>query len=70
MLRDLHHIPLDQLTISKLNVRKHGPKAIDSMAASIRAIGLLQPLVVRRNDDGFEVVAGERRFKALEKIAR
>ncbi|MGE0854006.1 MAG: ParB/RepB/Spo0J family partition protein [Hyphomicrobiaceae bacterium] len=70
MTRELTQLPLDRLHLSKLNVRKHGPKAIDSMAASIRSIGLLQPLVVRRNDDGFEVVAGERRFKALEKLAR
>ena len=70
MTRELTHLSIDRLHLSKLNVRKHGPKAIDSMAASIRAIGLLQPLVVRRNDDGFEVVAGERRFKALEKLAR
>ena len=70
MPHTLTHLPLDQLHTSKMNVRKHGPKAIDSLAASIRSIGLLQPLIVRQNGDGFKVVGGERRLKALEKIAR
>ena len=37
---------------------------IDELAASIRAQGVLQPLLVRRNGDGYELVAGERRWRA------
>ena len=69
MPHSLTHLSLGDLHASALNVRKHGPKAIDSLAASIRSIGLLQPLIVRRNTDGFEVIGGKRRLKALEKIA-
>ncbi len=69
MPHSLTHLPICDLHASALNVRKHGPKAIDSLAASIRSIGLLQPLIVRRNTDGFEVIGGKRRLKALEKIA-
>ncbi len=69
MPHSLTHLPLGDLHTSALNVRKHGSKAIDSLAASIRSIGLLQPLIVRRNTDGFEVIGGKRRLKALEKIA-
>lgn len=69
MAHSLTHLPLGDLHASALNVRKHGSKAIDSLAASIRSIGLLQPLIVRKNTDGFEVIGGKRRFKALEKIA-
>jgi ParB family chromosome partitioning protein len=69
MPHSLTHLPLGDLHASALTVRKHGPKAIDSLAASIRSIGLLQPLIVRRNTDGFEVIGGKRRLKALEKIA-
>lgn len=50
MLRDLHHIPLDQLTVSKLNVRKHGPKDVASLAASVAALGVLQPLLRRQEE--------------------
>ncbi len=57
-------IPLTDLKVSKLNVRKHGsqghrqPRRIDC-----RSIGAsLQPLIVRAKDDGYEIIAGQRRF--------
>jgi ParB family chromosome partitioning protein len=40
--------------------------AVSELAESIRQRGLLQPLVVRRTDDGYELVAGERRFVACK----
>ena len=64
----LHHIPLADLKVSKLNVRKHGPKDIASLAASIAANGVLQPLVVRAADDGYEIIAGQRRFLAAKSL--
>jgi ParB family transcriptional regulator, chromosome partitioning protein len=69
MPRDLQHIPLADLKVSKLNVRKHGAKDIDSLAASIAAIGVIQPLLVRKNCEGFDVVAGQRRYLAARKLA-
>lgn len=69
MPRDLQHIPLADLKVSKLNVRKHGAKDIDSLAASIAAIGVIQPLLVRKNCEGFDVVAGQRRYLAACKLA-
>lgn len=66
MLRKLHLIPLAQLQVSKLNVRRHGPKDIDSLVASIAALGILQPLLVRSDGDGYEVVAGRRRYLAAK----
>lgn len=68
MLRKLHLIPLAQMQVSKLNVRRHGPKDIDSLAASIAALGILQPLLVRSDGDGYEVVAGRRRYLAAKKL--
>ena len=68
MLRDLQHIPLADLKVSKLNVRKHGAKDIDSLAASIAAIGVIQPLLVRKNCEGFDVVAGQRRYLAARRL--
>jgi ParB family transcriptional regulator, chromosome partitioning protein len=42
-------------------------EAIASLAASIREVGILQPIVVRRSDDGrYEVIAGERRLRAAK----
>jgi ParB family chromosome partitioning protein len=65
----LHHIPLDQLKASSLNVRAKGGKDVSDLIASIKSLGLLQPLLVRKNCEGFDIVAGERRFRALTTLA-
>lgn len=43
--------------------------AVDELAESISAVGLLQPLIVRPVGESFEVVAGHRRLLATRKIA-
>jgi ParB family chromosome partitioning protein len=40
---------------------------IDALAESIRAHGLLHPIVVQRRNGGFELVAGERRLRAAQR---
>ena len=46
---------------------KFDDEAIASLAASIREVGILQPIVVRRAGDGrYEVIAGERRLRAAK----
>ena len=65
-------IPLSRLAISAQNVRKScaSDAALDELAASIAAHGLLQNLAVRTADEGaFEVIAGGRRLRALQKLA-
>lgn len=44
------------------------PEDLADLAASIREHGILQPIVVRRQGDGYEIVAGERRFRASENL--
>jgi ParB family transcriptional regulator, chromosome partitioning protein len=41
-------------------------ETLAELAASIREVGILQPIVVRRADGGYEVVAGERRLRAAK----
>lgn len=65
----LDHIPLEQLKLSTINVRKKGGKEIADLLPSIRSLGILQPLLVRPNCEGFEIVAGQRRFHALTALA-
>ena len=62
---ELMHIPLTELTIAKTNVR-HGVKKADykDLMPSIKLRGILQPLLVRQNEQGFEIVAGRRRYLA------
>lgn len=65
-------LPLSALKVGAANVR-HASEMDDNLAtlmASIASVGLLQPLVVAKADDGgFEVVAGRRRFTALTELA-
>lgn len=41
-------------------------EALDELARSIRQYGVLQPIVVRRTADGYDLVAGERRWRASQ----
>jgi ParB family chromosome partitioning protein len=48
--------------------RRHfDEEALETLAASIRRHGLLQPLVVRRTPTGYELIAGERRLRAAQR---
>lgn len=44
------------------------PEALEALAASIREEGILSPLIVRKTDAGYEIVAGERRYQAAKMI--
>lgn len=59
-------IPVDDLTPSPLNPRKR-PRDIAELAVSVKARGVLSPLLVRTVRDGeLEIVAGERRWRAAK----
>lgn len=62
---ELRNIPLDQLSESVFNPRRRfDAKAMDNLIASVKAQGILQPILVRPTDFGLEIVAGTRRFRA------
>lgn len=68
---ELKHIPLDQMSVSKLNMR-HGRKKPDvsDILPSIREKGIRQTLLVRREGNGYGVIAGRRRYFALHELAK
>ncbi len=58
-------VPLAKIAPNPNQPRKYfDPKAMDELAASIAQYGLIQPITVRRNGTGYELIAGERRFRA------
>jgi ParB family chromosome partitioning protein len=63
--------PIEKLVAQKGQPRQYfAPQALADLAASIKEHGLLEPLVVRRAPnapDKFEIIAGERRFRAAQK---
>lgn len=61
-----HVLALDRLRPGKFQPRTLMDEgALDELAASIRAQGVMQPILVRPTEDGaYEIIAGERRFRA------
>ncbi len=63
----LLEIELIQIAPSKTNPRKSFDNdSIKDLAESMKANGLIQPITLRMDADGFEIVAGERRFRAAQ----
>ena len=61
-------LDIDLLIPNPRQPRVHIDEArLDELAASIRANGVIQPIVVRRVGDQFEIVAGERRWRAAQR---
>jgi ParB family chromosome partitioning protein len=69
--RNVFTAPLEKVVPQKGQPRQHfDPQKIEELAQSIREHGLVEPLVVRRmpgGGDKLELIAGERRWRALQK---
>lgn len=62
---DLRHIKLSEITADPSQPRhSFDESALDELAASIAEHGILQPIVVTPKDGGYQIVAGERRYRA------
>ena len=58
---------IEELIPTKFQSRKiFEPEELKSLVASIRESGIIQPIVVRKIDKGFEIIAGERRWRAAQ----
>ncbi|MGY4877659.1 ParB/RepB/Spo0J family partition protein [Vreelandella aquamarina] len=64
----LERLPLGQLTRGKYQPRRDiQPEALEELADSIRAQGIMQPIVVRPVGEArYEIIAGERRWRAAQ----
>ncbi len=62
-----HEIPVDSISHNPHQPRKQINEAsIAELSASIKSTGLVQPIVVRRTDSGYQLIAGERRLRAVK----
>jgi len=60
-------VEIDSIVPGPMQPRTHFDEAsLESLADSIRAHGIVQPLLVRRRDGGYELIAGERRWRAAK----
>jgi len=63
--QDLLEVELDRIQPNPYQPRKTlDPAALEELSESVRAHGILQPLVLRSQGAGFELIAGERRWRA------
>jgi ParB family chromosome partitioning protein len=65
---------LEELPVASIRPNRYQPRdhfdeeALGSLADSIREVGVLQPVLVRPVGDGYELVAGERRWRAARRV--
>ena len=66
---DLRHLPVLDIQPNRFQPRRaFDPAALDELKRSLASTGLLQPVVVRETDSGYELVAGERRWRAAKDL--
>ncbi|MEY2590651.1 MAG: ParB family transcriptional regulator, chromosome partitioning protein, partial [Acidimicrobiaceae bacterium] len=65
----LQEIPTASIRPNPQQPREHfDEESLAALAESIREVGVLQPVLVRAGGDGFELIAGERRWRAARRI--
>jgi ParB family chromosome partitioning protein len=65
----LQEIPVAAIRPNPQQPREHfDEESMAALAESIREVGVLQPVLVRAGGDGFELIAGERRWRAARRI--
>lgn len=65
---ELRNIAIEQITRNPFQPRKDfDPEALNELADSVKEHGVLQPILVRSVDQGFQLIAGERRWLASQK---
>ena len=61
------------VAVSSIHANKYQPRehfdeeTLDALTNSVRELGVLQPLLVRKDGDGYELIAGERRWRAAKR---
>ena len=62
-------LPVSAIKPNRYQPREHfDEEALASLADSIREVGLLQPVLVRETEGGYELIAGERRLRACRRV--
>jgi len=68
-LKRVRDVPIEQVVASPLQPRtQFGESPLDDLVESIRQHGVIQPLIVRAVNGKFELIAGERRWRASSKL--
>ncbi len=74
LIGNIVDLPISEIYANPTQPRTHfDSQALEGLAQSIKELGIIQPITVRKVDDKYEIISGERRFRAsqiagLEKI--
>ena len=70
-MREFQQLTTDVIHEPPTNPRRSFTEAgLDDLTASVRRHGVLQPLLVRPNGDGYVLIAGARRLRAASSVSR
>jgi len=62
----IHQLPVNKIDVNKAQPRKtFNKETIEALAQSIKENGMLQPITVQKTGDRYEIIAGERRYRAV-----
>lgn len=65
----VQEIPVERIVPNRFQPRTvFSDERIDELAQTIQTHGMIQPIVVRKIEDQYEIIAGERRWRAVEKL--
>jgi ParB family chromosome partitioning protein len=65
----LDEVPVTAIRPNPYQPREHfDEEELASLAESIREVGILQPILLRETDEGYEIIAGERRWRAARRV--
>ena len=66
--KTLLYCGIEEIIPNRSQPRKHFDESkLQELAESIKEKGILEPLIVRRTDQGYELIVGERRWRAAQK---
>ena len=66
-MKSITYIDLKSISINPTNPRKSFPESeLNELSESIKQLGVLQPITVRPMESGYEIVCGERRYRACQ----
>ncbi len=67
--KTLLYCGIEEIIPNRSQPRKHFDESkLQELAESIKEKGILEPLIVRRTDQGYELIVGERRWRAAQKV--
>lgn len=62
-------VDINKILVDKSQPRKYfNDETLDELALSIKNVGIISPIIVKKKEEFYEIISGERRFKAAKKL--